>query len=150
MKAIIEDYQAALDVIRTYWGGMLDLGATTFWEDFDIKDANNSARIDEITPDGIFDIHGDFGEFCYVGYRHSLAHGWASGPTAWLSQYVLGINVTNGGEEIELDPHLGDLEFAEGTFPTKYGVFQVRHEKNSEGKIDTSYKAPDGIKVTKK
>ena len=26
----------ALDVIRTYWGAMLDLGATTFWEDFNI------------------------------------------------------------------------------------------------------------------
>ena len=26
----------ALDIIRDYWGGMLDMGATSFWEDFDL------------------------------------------------------------------------------------------------------------------
>lgn len=28
---------------------MLDLGATTFWEDFDINWKKNAARIDELT-----------------------------------------------------------------------------------------------------
>ncbi len=31
------NYQGALDVIREYWGAMIDLGATSFWEDFDIN-----------------------------------------------------------------------------------------------------------------
>lgn len=31
-----EDWQGALDIIRSYWGAMLDLGATTFWEDFNL------------------------------------------------------------------------------------------------------------------
>lgn len=30
------DIGGALDLVRTYWGAMLDLGATTFWEDFDL------------------------------------------------------------------------------------------------------------------
>ena len=30
------DYRGAIDVIRQYWGAMIDLGATTFWEDFNI------------------------------------------------------------------------------------------------------------------
>ncbi len=141
------DYDNALDVIRTYWGGMLDLGATTFWEDFDISDIENSGRIDELTPKGIYDIHGDFGEFCYVGFRHSLAHGWASGPTPWLTQYVLGINVTDGGNTIKLKPHLGDLKFAEGTFPTKFGILKVRHEKSSDGTIKTEIDAPQGLNI---
>ena len=32
----------ALNMIREYWGAMIDLGATTFWEDFDIKWAENA------------------------------------------------------------------------------------------------------------
>lgn len=143
------DYDGAMDVIRKYWGGMLDLGATTFWEDFDINDVANSGRIDELTPQGIFDIHGDFGEYCYVGYRHSLAHGWASGPTPWLSQYVLGVNIGDAGKTVTIKPHLGDLEFVEGTFPTKFGVLKVRHEIGSDGKIETEIDAPEGLKVIK-
>ena len=53
--------KAALDMIRQYWGGMLDAGATTFWEDFDLAWTENSGRIDELVPPGKKDIHGDFG-----------------------------------------------------------------------------------------
>lgn len=140
-----EDYDGALKVIRDYWGGMLDLGATTFWEDFDVLDVANSGRIDTLIPTGKFDIHGDFGEYCYVGFRHSLCHGWASGPTAWLTQYVLGINVMDGGNTIKIEPHLGNLKFAKGTFPTKFGVLKVNHVKNSDGSIKTEIDSPEGL-----
>lgn len=46
------DYTGALSNIRQFWGGMLDLGATTFWEEFDIDEAKGAARIDEIVPAG--------------------------------------------------------------------------------------------------
>lgn len=143
------DYEGGLQVIRDYWGGMLDLGATTFWEDFNINDAANSARIDELVPKTNFDIHGDFGEYCYVGYRHSLCHGWASGPTAWLSTHVLGVSLSDGGNTATIKPNLGDLEFVEGTFPTKYGVLKVRHEKNTEGQVVTNIDAPKGLKISR-
>lgn len=145
-----EDYQGALRVIREYWGGMLDLGATTFWEDFDILDTKNIGRIDEIVPKGKLDIHGDFGEYCYVGYRHSLCHGWASGPTSWLSQHVLGIALNDAGETVRIKPHLGDLEWAKGSFPTKYGLLKVSHTKNADGTIRTEIDAPQGLKVIDK
>ena len=35
-RTLAHDYKGALDVIREYWGAMLDLGATTFWEGFDM------------------------------------------------------------------------------------------------------------------
>ncbi len=144
-----EDFDGALKVIRDYWGGMLDLGATTFWEDFDVLDVANSGRIDTLIPQGKFDIHGDFGEYCYVGYRHSLCHGWASGPTPWLTQYVLGINVMDGGNSIKIEPHLGDLKFAKGTFPTKFGILNVSHEMGANGTIKTTVDAPEGLKIIK-
>ena len=91
------DYQGVLDCIRHYWGAMLDLGATTFWEDFDLDWTANAGRIDELVPEGKKDIHGDFGNYCYKGFRHSLCHGWASGPTAWLTEHVLGVKVIEPG-----------------------------------------------------
>ena len=32
----------ALDGMRDYWGGMLSMGATTFWEDFDLNWMKNA------------------------------------------------------------------------------------------------------------
>jgi alpha-L-rhamnosidase len=142
-----DDYNEAINVIKDYWGGMLDLGATTFWEDFNILEGQKSGRIDELLVENKSDIHKDFGAFCYVGLRHSLCHGWASGPTSWLTQHVLGVNVLDGGNTIKLEPHLGDLEFVNGTFPTKFGVLKVGHKKESNGKITTSIEAPKGLKV---
>ena len=85
-RARAGDVRGCLECIREYWGGMLALGATTFWEDFDIEWAKDAVGIDELVPEGARDIHGDFGNYCYKGFRHSLCHGWASGPTAWLSE----------------------------------------------------------------
>ena len=47
-----------------YWGAMIDLGATSFWEDFDINWIPNAAPIDELVPEGKKDIHGDCGAYC--------------------------------------------------------------------------------------
>jgi len=147
-RAQAGDYEGALECIREYWGAMLDLGATTFWEEFQIENIKNAARIDQLITEGKKDIHGDSKDLCDTGFRHSLCHGWASGPTAWLSEHVLGINIMEAGcKTIKIEPHLGDLKWVEGTFPTPLGVIHVRHEKNAEGKIKTTYSAPKGIQV---
>jgi alpha-L-rhamnosidase len=150
-RAKAGDYKGALDCIREYWGAMLDLGATTFWENFTIENVKDAGRIDQLIPPGKKDIIGDYGDYCYIGFRHSLCHGWASGPTAWLSEYVLGISVLEPGcKTVQIEPHLGDLQWAEGTFPTPVGVIHVRHDKNAEGKIKTTYTAPKGVKIVLK
>lgn len=142
-------YSEAMDMIRSYWGGMLDLGATTFWEDFDLSWKDNAARIDSLVPEGKKDVHRDYGGYCYKGLRHSLCHGWASGPTSWLSRHVLGIEILFPGcRRIRVTPHLGDLEWVEGTFPTPFGPVYVRHEKNG-CKVISEIKAPKGVKVVK-
>lgn len=141
------DYQGAMNIIRTYWGGMLDMGATSFWEDFNMDWLSNAAPIDALVPEGKKDIHGDFGSFCYSNLRHSLCHGWASGPTSWLSEHVLGIKVLAPGCRIlKVEPHLSDLEWVEGTFPTPLGDVFISHRKQN-GKVITKVKSPKGIKV---
>lgn len=142
------DTKVALDIICNYWGKMLELGATTFWEDFDVDWAENGARIDEIVPEGKKDIHGDFGKHCYKGFRHSLCHGWASGPTAFLSKQILGVHILDAGcRKVEIRPDLGDLQWAKGDFPTPYGKIHIEHTVKN-GKIETQVSAPKEIEVT--
>lgn len=144
------NYKGAMDNIREFWGAMLNLGATTFWEDFNMEWLPNASRIDEIVPPGKKDIHGDYGDYCYVGHRHSLCHGWAAGPTAWLTEHVLGIKVVGAGAKVlKINPNLGDLSFAEGTFPTPYGIVKVKHTRQPDGTIKSSIKAPKGVKIIK-
>lgn len=142
------DIQGGLDLIREYWGGMLKLGATTFWEGFDVCWMDNAGRIDELTPPGKVDIHGQYGEHCYVGYRHSLCHGWAAGPTAWLAEHVLGVRVLEPGcRKILVRPGLADLEWAEGSYPTPFGNVMIRHERRPDGSISSVVDAPEEVTV---
>ena len=143
-------YQEAMDIIREFWGGMLDLGATTFWEDFNLDWAKNAYGIDTMPVEGKDDIHGDFGAYCYPSFRHSLCHGWASGPTPWMSRHILGVEVLEPGcRKVKVEPHLGDLEWAEGTFPTPYGNISVRHDRRPDGTVKSTVHAPKGVKVVK-
>ncbi|MCU1247787.1 MAG: Alpha-L-rhamnosidase N-terminal domain [Edaphobacter sp.] len=67
--------RSALDWMRTYWGGMLAEGATSFWESYDLrwpKDTPHLSPQAESTG----------------GFFVSLAHGWSSGPSTWLSEQV--------------------------------------------------------------
>jgi hypothetical protein len=126
------------------------MGATTFWEDFDLDWMVNAGRIDELPVPGKKDIHGDYGAYCYIGFRHSLCHGWASGPTPWLTEHVLGIQIVAPGSRVlRITPHLGDLKWAEGTFPTPRGIVKVRHEMQPDGTVKSSIEAPRGVKIVR-
>lgn len=141
----------ALAMMSDYWGAMIDLGATTFWEHLNYGDTRKAGRIDEFVPEGKYDIHADGGAFCYVGLRQSLCHGWAAGPTPWLQRYVLGVRpVAPGCRTVEVKPHLGSLTFAEGTVPTPKGPLYVKAYKDDNGKVKCDVKAPKGVKVLKK
>jgi hypothetical protein len=83
-----------------------------------------------------------------VGYRHSLCHGWSSGPTPWLSRTVLGITpAVPGFTLVRIVPKLGTLKWAEGSYPTPLGLIQVRHERQADGSIKTRGTVPPGMTV---
>ncbi len=138
----------ALTLIRDLWGAMLDRGATTFFEHFDLAWLENSSRIDELPAPGQRDLHGDFGAYSYQGFRHSLAHGWSSGPTAWLSEFVLGIQPLDPGcKRVRIAPQLGDLDWVEGSYPTPHGLIKLRHQRHPDGQISTTVNAPPQIEI---
>ena len=139
----------ALDAMRDYWGAMLDVGATSFWEDFNIAWTNNCFHIDELPVAGKKDIHGDFGEFCYSGFRHSLCHGWSCGPAQWCINNILGIRPLDPGcRRVEVNPFLGDLEWAEGAMALPDGKsVKVSLRKKKDGGIDVKTDAPEGVTI---
>ena len=144
-RGMADDVEGAIHIIKEFWGAMLDLGATSFWEDFDIDWVEGSAGIDSIVPEGKKDIHGDFGKHCYIGFRHSLCHGWAGGPAAFLSQYVLGVHIAEAGcKKLIIKPRLAGLEFVKGRFPTPYGAVEIEHRRVGE-KVISTVMAPEGV-----
>ena len=142
-----KDYLESM--FRNYWGAMLDMGATSYWEGFDVGWTNNCFRIDELPVAGREDVHGDRGEFCYPGFRNSLCHGWGAGPAAWCINRVLGIRPLDVGcRTVEVKPALGDLAWAEGAMALPDGkAVRVRAERRADGSLDVKVDAPDGVKV---
>ncbi len=149
LKALMEsaDTDTALAIMKQYYGGMLSRGATSFWEDFDIDWLEGSGRIDERTPEGLKSLHGDHGAFCYVGFRHSLCHGWSCGPVQFLMEEILGIHVEQEGcSKIVIHPNIGSLNYCKGTFPTPFGIITVCHQK-VDGKVVSTVDAPEGVSI---
>ena len=135
-----------MNVMKEYYGGMLSVGATSFWEEFDIDWLKNSDRIDKLTADGKKDIHGDFGDYCYKGFRRSLCHGWACGPIQFLTEYVLGVKISEKGyRKIRIEPNMCHLKWVKGSVPTPYGIVTIEHSLNKNGIVLTTVHAPKEV-----
>lgn len=131
-----------LDILKEYYGGMLSRGATTFWEDFNVDWLEGSDRIDEFPAEGVRDIHGDYGAFCYNGLRHSLCHGWSSGVLAFIVEEILGLRLADGGRTAYIAPDLSELKEMDASIPVSGGILRIAIH-NGNVKVD----APEGIHV---
>jgi hypothetical protein len=111
------DDDAALDLIRREWGYMLNsrLGTgSTFWEGYH--------------PNG---DPADYYDGGYPASYTSLAHGWATAPTAALTEFLLGASTTPDGYRVA--PHPGGVRHAEGTLSTPRGQLVVAWDSDSHG-----------------
>ena len=124
--------EQALKWIRTYWGGMVAEGATSFWEAYDPSWYRE-------------DFHSSLQSDNRSGYFVSLAHGWSSGPTAWMMEQVLGIQPTGAGfSTVDIRPDLVDLDWAKGSEPTPHGLLKVDAKKTSKG-MTIAVDVPEGV-----
>ena len=128
---------------KEYYGKMIELGATTFFEDFDIAWADNVTKIDEIPVEGKKDFHGDHGTFCYKGYRHSLCHGWSSGVVAFIFEYIVGVKQIDSTNFI-IKPNLGNIKNLKCAFATKNGLVKLEFVN---GKL-INKEVPEGILIS--
>jgi alpha-L-rhamnosidase len=86
----------AIEIIKTYYGWMLDRGAATWWEGF---------RADQ-------------------HYTASLSHGWGSSPTWFLTTYVLGAQRTGPNTWLVRSAFEG-VQQASGALPLQNGLLEV-------------------------
>ena len=108
---------------------MLERGATTFWEDFNLDWMNGSGRIDKFPKSGQKDIHGDFGAYCYKNFRHSLCHGWSAGLLAFFVEEVIGLKINNG-TVCEITPNLMGLEYVKARLPFGNEILNIIVDEN--------------------
>lgn len=126
-----------LPIIKEYYGAMLSRGATTFWEDFNMDWLEGSGRIDELPREGEKDIHGDYGAFCYEGFRHSLCHGWASGVLAFFIEHILGLEMSDGGKCYEVHPNTLGIDEIYAKIPTVQGWIEIQIQNSTLVKCST-------------
>lgn len=137
----------ALKIFREYFGAMLEMGATTFFEDFDISWKEECFPITSLKQDGKADMHGDKGAYCYKGFRHSLCHGWACGAIPFLIECVIGLKIIEPGfKKISITPEMEGFEKIECSVATPYGPLEIKLSKNN-GKINKIIKVPDEITI---
>lgn len=100
----------ALEKIREYWGGMLQRGAVTVWEEFDPA----------IPEEEQYDMYGDrFGK--------SLCHAWGASPIYLLGRYFMGIRpLCPGGERFVAEPHMEFFGRLDCRFPVGEGQVHIR------------------------
>ncbi len=105
----IEKYDFIENKLLTYWKGMLDLGATTVWEEFN----------PEISGIARYEMYG-------FKYGKSLCHAWGAAPIYLLGKYFLGVSPKEAGyETFEVKPYLGGFKYIKGTVPINGGKVEV-------------------------
>lgn len=84
-----------------------------------------------------------------LGPTTSLCHAWASGPTADLSRYVLGVQpVTPGFQQWKIVPQSLGLSWVKGAFPTPRGSINVSWSFDTNGLFQMTVTAPAGTDGT--
>ncbi|KAF3033156.1 hypothetical protein E8E12_004228 [Didymella heteroderae] len=118
--------ERSLELIRSAWGWYL----------------NNPNGTESTVPEGYL-ANGTWGYRGDRGYRFdptyvSHAHGWSSGPTSTLTEYLVGLRVVEPkGRKWELQPAtLEEFDRAEAGFTTNLGKFSAKIEvKNGTASV---------------
>jgi hypothetical protein len=110
-----------LKEMKDYWGGMLKLGATSFWEEY--NPAKKGAE-----------HYAMYGR----AFGKSLCHAWGASPLYLLGKYYLGVKPTSPAyATYNIEPALGGLQWMEGKVPTPHGDISL-YCSTKEMKIATA------------
>ena len=109
----MDEQSYVLKEMKDYWGGMLNLGATSFWEEYNPskKGAEHLAMYGR-----------EFGK--------SLCHAWGASPIYLLGKYYLGVKPTSPGyQTYSIEPKLGGLQWMQGKVPTPDSEIEMFADK---------------------
>jgi hypothetical protein len=106
---MLGEHTHVLQEIRDYWGGMLNLGATSFWEKYNPDETGAEHLAMYGRP-----------------YGKSLCHAWGASPVYLFGKYYLGVQPeTEGYKTFGIRPILGNLQWIDGTVPVPNGEIKV-------------------------
>lgn len=114
------------EFVQSYWGGMVNLDCTTFWETYEPEKS------------------GDEHYAMYEGLRYgkSLCHSWGAGPLLIFGKYYLGVSPTAPAySRFTVKPELNLIENFSGKVPVPDGEIRVAFDN----KVLTVENASDGI-----
>ena len=119
--AKLGDFGTVEEMLTSYYGGMINLGAKTIWEEYHPE----KSGIEHYAM--------------YGGkYEKSLCHAWGAGPIYLFGRYYLGVYATSVGyETFTVEPKLGGLEEICGTVPINNGTVTVKLNKKSLSVVAT-------------
>ena len=104
-------WQAASKEIADYWGGMLDGGATTFWETYTPGETVEKAT----------DMYGRT-------FGRSQCHIWGASVLYLIPRYYFGIeNNIDNGESFVIKPNLELIKDSQITVPLERGSLTVKY-----------------------
>ena len=79
----------------------------------------------------------------------SDCHAWSASPAYYFFSLICGIEpATPGFKTVRIEPHLGDLEWVEGTIPHRLGEIKVSLKKKVNNGISGSVILPKGLNGT--
>ena len=82
------------------------------------------------------DFNGAWFENWIPKLGRSKSHAWGGGPTALLSEKVLGVEpVLAGWKQFKIKPYLGNLEWCEGVVPSVAGNISLKLKKLRKNKL---------------
>ena len=105
------EYKNAAERLENYWGGMIDVGATTFWETYVDGEEEETATAMYGRPFG-----------------RSKCHIWGAGPLYLIPRYYFGIASEDFGERLVVKPQKTLIKNRSITVPTKRGTLTVSHD----------------------
>ena len=113
--AKLGEYELIEESLTSYYGSMVNLGATTIWEEYDPT------------------MSGDEHYAMYGGrYDKSLCHAWGASPIYIFGKYYLGVSpLEYGYEEFIVEPKLGGLGYIKGCVPINGGEVYVELDKHT-------------------
>lgn len=119
---VVQKPECALGLIRRSWGWYINY-----------PNGTESTVIAKYLSNGTFGYRSSRG-YNYDTSYVSHAHGWSSGPTCALAEYMVGLSVTSPrGLTWRIAPQFGNLEYAEAGFVTSLGKFQASWVKDYQG-----------------
>ena len=108
----IGSVETAQEMILSYWYPMLELGATSIWEQFDPRKTGVQH----------YEMYGD-------PFGCSLCHAWGSGPVYLLGRYIAGVRATAAAyETFEVAPQPGTYKTFTATVPLLNGSVTVTYD----------------------